>query len=766
MAEGHLSVVGKSVPRKEGPSKATGQAAYTVDLRLPGMLYGRILRTPLAHAWIRNIDTARAEKMKGVAAVATGQDLGGRRFGRLLHRPDLWDEPPLATEKVRYVGEGVVAVAATELDLAEAALAAVEVEYEELPAVCDPLKAMEPGAPELHPGKANNVAHRVFLNFGNIDQGLAASDLVLEDCYTTQTVPVAPLEPSAALASLDASGRLTLWSSTQSPFILRRWLSLLLDFPLDKIRVIKPHLGGGFGVKRDLLATDCCSALLAIKSGRPVKVVNDREEEFLSGRFRHPMIAYLKTGVKRDGTLTAQSCRLILDNGAYNSAGPEILRAIGGYLTALYRCPHVRYEGTLVYTNKPVNGAYRGFGNPQLRFAAESMLDEIATKLGLDPVEIRLKNVHHTGDVTANKWLLTSCGLEECIREAAARAGWQEKRGKLPFGKGIGIACGNHNSGTRSYFPHDSSAAFVKVAHDGSVHILSGAADLGQGSDSTLCQIAAEALGVPYEAVSITSADTEITPEDLGTYASRLTYIAGNAVVAAASDAKEQMKKIAAELLEAESADLEFKGGRAFVRGSPDKGVSIAEIAAAGLAKEGRHILGRGFYDPPHTETVNPDTGEGNYSPAYAFGAQVAEVEVDLNTGEVRVMKIVAAQDCGRAINPRNLEGQIEGCLAQGMGMTLSEEMIREEGLTLNGSFLGSGLPRAEQMPDTETMLIETIDPGGPFGAKGVSEMPTVPVPAAIANAVYDAIGIRFKELPIRPEKVLRALEASKRDEA
>lgn len=753
------SVIGKDLPRKEGPIKAGGKARFTSDMGLPGMLVGKILRSPIPHGIIRHLDTSRAERLTGVKAVVTGKELGGRKIGRLLHRPDLWDESPLASDKVRFCGEAVAALAAADPDLAEEAMELIEVEYEELPAVFDPEAAWQPGAPEIHQGKENNLAHKVVLEFGSIDEGLKLADMVFEDEYRTQCVPVSPLEQTIAIADYDIAGNLILYSSNQSPFILRRWLAMLLDFPQDRIRVIKPFMGGGFGARREVMASDCCAALLAMKSARPVKIFYSREEEFCTARMRHPLTAFIKIGVNRDGKLIAQQLKGLLDNGAYNSSGPEILRALGGYLTALYKCPHVKYEGYLIYTNNPPNGAYRGFGNPQVRFAAESLLDKVAEELDLDPVELRLKNIHHTGDLTANKWILTSCGLEECLTEVAKLARWKEKKGRLPFGRGVGMACGNHNSGTKSYFPHDSSAAFVKLNQDGSVHLLSGAADLGQGSDSTLCQIAAEVLGIPYEMVNITSADTAITPEDMGTYASRLTYIAGNAVKIAAEDVRSQVVDAAAERLEAEPKDLELAEGKVYVTGSPDKYISLPEVARLALAKGGRHLLGRGFYDPPHTEIVNPDTGQGNYSPAYAFGAQIAEVEVDVSTGEIKVISLVAAQDCGLAINPQGLKGQIEGCIAQGLGMALSEEMIRDNGQTLNTSFLGTGIPRSPDQPEMEVTLVETIDPGGPFGAKGVSEMPLVPTAAAIANAVYDAIGIRFKQLPLTPDMVLKALE-------
>ena len=760
------SVIGKDLPRKEGPLKAGGKALFTSDMTLPGMLAGRILRSPIPHGIIRHLDTSRAERLTGVAAVVTGKELGGKKIGRLLHRPDLWDESPLPSDKVRFWGEAVAALAAADPDLAEEALELIKVEYEELPAVFNPEQARQGGAPVIHQGKENNLAHKVVLEFGNIEEGLNQADMVFEDVHCTQCVPVSPLEQTVAIAAYDLSGNLTLWSTNQSPFILRRWLSMLLDFPQDRIRVIKPFMGGGFGARREVMASDCCASLLTMKSGRPVKISYSREEEFCTARMRHPLTAFFKIGVNRDGKIIAQQLKALLDNGAYNSSGPEILRALGGYLTALYKCPHVKYEGLLIYTNNPPNGAYRGFGNPQLRFASETLLDKIAEELNLDPIELRLKNIHHTGDVTANKWILTSCGLEECLKQGAKLAGWQKKKGRLPFGRGVGVACGNHNSGTKSYFSHDSSAAFVKVNQDGSVHLLSGAADLGQGSDSTLCQIAAEVLGVPYDMVNITSADTAITPEDLGTYASRITYIAGNAVKAAAEDARAQVIDLAGERLEAEPKDLEITEGKVFVAGSPDKYISLTEVARLALAKEGRHILGRGFYDPPHTEIVNPDTGEGNYSPAYAFGAQIAEVEVDTLTGEIRVINLVAAQDCGLAINPQGLKGQIEGCIAQGLGMALSEEMIRDGGQTLNTSFLGTGIPRSPGLPEMEVTLVETIDPGGPFGAKGVSEMPIVPTAAAITNAVYDAIGIRFHQLPLTPGRVLAALEERARTNA
>jgi 4-hydroxybenzoyl-CoA reductase alpha subunit len=749
------AVVGKRLPRVDSQVKATGEALFTTDMTLPKMLYGKILRSPHPHARILHIDTSMAKRLAGVKAVITGKDTLGIRFG--IHA----DQQALPVDKVRYIGDEVAAVAATDEDLAEEALGLIKVEYEVLPAVFDPLEAIKPGAPQIHEGVKNNVSASPGYNIGDVEKGYAESDYVREDVFTTQTQFHCTLESRSALASYDATGKLTVWSSNQAPYPVGQDLAKTLGMPLGKVRMIKPFMGGGFGAKREMLAADFCASLLSIKSGRPVKITYTREEEFIATRRRHPMHLTLKTGVKKDGTLMAKELTIVADGGAYNSRGPAVVTLAGMEFASLYRCDNVWFKGYHVYTNNPVGGPFRGFGQVQLRFADETQLDMIAEAIGMDPVELRLKNAVQSGDLTASKRRITSCGFSDCIRKVAEESGWQQKRSSPTPNRGVGIACNDYVVGARSLGGPDSSSAFVKLHDDGTVSLLTGAADIGQGSDTTLSQIAAEELGMALDDIRITAADTEITPTDLGTFGSRVTFTAGNAVKMAAADAKRQLFEVVAEKLEANIEDLEARDGRVYVKGSPGVGMSIADAVKEGILIRGTHILGRGSYSAP-SEPWDYQSAQGNLSPAYSYGVQIAEVQVDPETGRIDVLNVTAACDCGFAINPMALEGQIEGAVVCGVGMALYEDWYHENGLTLNPSYLEYKVPTSLDSPAVDVNLVEPIDPLGPFGAKGVSEGAQVPVAAAVANAVYDAIGVRIKDLPITPAKILKALEEKK----
>jgi 4-hydroxybenzoyl-CoA reductase subunit alpha len=592
---------------------------------------------------------------------------------------------------------------------------------------------------------------------GDVEAGFAEAGHVREDTFSTQGQAHTPLETHAALASYEPSGKLTLWSTTQSPYMMAKNLARTLGIREGDIRVIKPHLGGGFGVKHQMLSLDFSAALLSMRTGRPVKFVYKRDEEFCTTRQRHPMSVTLKTGIKKDGTLVAKDCVNVGDSGAYNSHGVLIIGRAGAQLSLVYDVPNFQYKGYLVYTNNPVGGAFRGFGNLQARFADESQMDLLAADLGLDPVEIRLRNARQPDEVTPHGWKVTSCGLSDCIQEATDRIGWKEKRGKLPFGRGVGVGTGAYYSGSR--YVHDTSGAYVRLMEDGSVGLITGAPDIGQGSDTALAQIVAEELGVRLEDIRVTSADSELSPVDEGAFASRVTFVAGNAVKLAAADAKLQLLEKTADLLEVHKDDLQVRDGQIFVAGKPDLGMTVGEAVTAIMkADRGGNILGRGNY-APDVEKLNPETGAGNISGAYSFGAQAAEVDVDLRTGRVNVLRMTAAIDCGKPLNPMAVEGQMEGSIAMGLGWALSEDFVRVEGRTLNASFLDYHIPRTENMPPMEIILVETQDPLGPFGAKGMSEGSMLPTAPAIVNAVEDAIGVRITDLPITPEKILRALE-------
>ncbi len=754
-----FAVVGKRLPLIDSVAKVTGDAKFTADLFLPGMLVGKILRSPHPHARIVRIVVSRALQLPGVRAVITGKDTAGIKYGALDH---LRDEQPLAVEKVRYIGDEVAAVGAVDEETAREALRLIEVEYDILPALFTPEEAMRPGAPRIHDHVENNVSLALRVPLGDVEAGFAGSDFVFEDSFETQFVAHSPLEPHAAVATFDATGKIVLWSTTQGPFYLRRDLALTLDRSPSRIRVIKPFVGGGFGGKREMLASDFCAALLAMKSGRPVKITYDREEEFAATRRRIPMRITLKTGVMRDGTLVAKHCKVIAEGGAYNGRAPTIVATGASQMTLVYRFPHFLFEGYHVYTNNPVTSSMRGFGSNQLRFADDSQMERIAKEIGLSPLELWLKNARRPGETSLMGAKVMSCGLSECIEKVAERIGFQARRpGKVKSPKtprrGIGLASAAYVSGSKLFFEHDASSAMIKLEEDGSVCLLTGASDIGQGSNTVLAQLVAEELGVLLEDIQVISADTDATPIDLGAYASRTTFIAGNAVLAAARDAKEQLLKFAAEKLEANSADLDIRERRVYVKGSPDKSMSFKEAASAALnSPAGMVIMGRGYYNPP--TDFDPKARRGNVSASYSFAAQAAEVEVNPETGEVKVLNLVAAQDCGLAINPMATEGQIEGSISMGLGQALYEELITVEGQTLNPSFAEYKIGSARDMPPMECYLIETVDPRGPYGAKGVGEMTLIPTSPAIANAIYDAIGVQIKSLPITPEKVLEAL--------
>ena len=741
----------------DAAQKAKGAAQYTDDLTLPGMLHGKILRSPFAHAKILNIDTTKAEKLPGVKGVITGRDIPDRQYGIV---PKARDEYALAKDKVRYIGDDVAAVCAIDPEIAEEAIELIEVDYEELPAVFDPLEAKKEGAPEIHQGVKNNTSFAIHKEFGDVNTAFAECDAVFEDSFYSQAVNHAPLEPHAALAQFDPlSKELTLWASTQIPFFLRRNLSNTLQIPERKVRVIKAKVGGGFGQKIDLFAKDFCAAWFAIHLGKPVKFVYEREEVFVSTRQRHPMYITVKTGVKKDGTILAQQFQVHADGGAYNSTAPTMIALSCYFLMIPYRVPNLIYEGYHVYTNKPVSGAMRGHGIPQVRFAVERQLDMISKRLGLDPVEVRMKNSIHAGEPHPAKFVINTCGFSESLQKAADAIGWREKRGKLPFGRGVGLAGAAFPSGV-SNMSHISSGAVVQMGRDGAVNVLTGAADIGQGAETVISQIVAEELGVPIEDIRITAADTGITPLDPGTFGSGVTVRAGNAARMAAIAAKRKLFEFVDKILEADVADLVARDRKIYVKGSPDRGIALADaLKAYQYADLPMPIVGRGAWMAPAKEPTTLFKEDGNFSPSYSFMTQAAEVEVNLQTGKVKLLKMVTAHDCGRPINPMLVEGQLEGSVVGGMGQALYEDVIVENGQMMNPSFLDYGFPTFMEMPKIEAIEVATDDPIGPFGAKEAGEGTQLSPAPAIANAIYDAIGVDFISLPITPGKVLEALE-------
>jgi 4-hydroxybenzoyl-CoA reductase alpha subunit len=762
--EERFNVVGHRVPMVDAAAKVKGCAQFTDDLVLPGMLFGKILRSPLPHAKILNVDVSKAARLPGVKGVVTGLDIPDRKYGIV---PMAKDEYALAKGKVRYIGDEVAAVCAIDLETAEEAVRLIKVDYEELPAVFDPREAVKEGAPVVHDEVPNNISFSIRKEFGNVEKAFSESYFVCEDTFYSQPVNHAPLEPHAAVAQYDPlRGELVIWSSTQIPFFLRRNLATTLLLPESKVRVIKPKVGGGFGQKIDMYAKDFCAAWFAMKLGRPVKFVYEREEVFIATRQRHPMYITVKTGVTREGRILAQKFRAYADGGAYNSTAPTMIALSCFFLMVPYHVPNLLYEGYHVYTNKPVGGAMRGHGIPQARFAVERQLDMIAERIKVDPAEIRIKNSIHAGKPHPAGFIINSCGFAESVEKAAEAIGWKEKRGKLPFGRGVGLGGASFPSGV-SNMSHISSGAVVQLGRDGAVNVLTGAADIGQGAETVIAQIVAEELGVPIEEVRITAADTGITPLDPGTFGSGVTVRAGNAARIAAIAAREKLFQGIADELEANPADLRAKDGKIFVVGSPDINMPLSKALKIYQYKDlPMPIVGRGSWMADADEPTTLLKQNGNFAPSYSFMTQAAEVEVDIETGKVKVLNMVTAHDCGRAINPMLVEGQLEGSIVGGMGQALYEHVIIENGQVMNPSFLDYGFPTALEIPEMETIDIETDDPVGPFGAKEAGEGTQLSPAPAIVNAIYDAIGVDFNELPVTPEKILKALEEKKIKEA
>lgn len=758
--------IGKRLPRIDGIVKATGDAKYTDDLTLPGMLYGKVLRSPLPHARIHHIDTSMAERLAGVKAVITGKDFGGFKRGVL---PNTRDEGALASDKVRYIGEGIAAVAAIDEDVAEEALKLIEVEYEDLPAVFDPLEAMKEGAPKVHDHAMKNVSWECHYHFGDVERGFKESDYTREDRFTTGHSLHGFLEPHAVLASYDSSDKLTVWASKQCPYFLWRQLALLLGLSLGKVRVIQPYIGGGFGGKNDSFDLDFCAALLSKKTGRPVKITLSQRDILTAARRRHYMVVDIKTGVKRDGTLVAIHCKAIADGGAYTATGPITMYLAGVMLGVPYRLPNLKFDGLRVFTNKPVAVALRGHGAAHTRFAADLQLNMIAEDLGIDPVEIRLKNALQAGDITSGNIRISTCGLSESIERVTKAVNWKEWKGKKEItgsiARGIGIACHSFVTGERLH-GHDYCAAIVKVNEDGTINLLTGATDVGQGSDTVLSMIAAEELGIALDDVHFSMIDSSFTPIDIGSYSSRVTYMAGNAVKLAAADAKKQLLEIAARKLGAGNDDIEFSNRLVFVKDNPEKAMAFRELAkTASIPPESRQIVGHGSYTFPTVGPFNYDTGEGNASEEYSFGTMAAEVKVDIETGQVWHVRSVMAHDCGMALNPMAVEGQLEGAITQGQGQALHEDFIFENCKTLNPTFADYKLPRSLDAPEITGIAVETVTPGGPFGAKEAGEGIIISTPPAIISAIHNAIGVWIKDLPVTPEKILNALKEKRMEE-
>jgi CO/xanthine dehydrogenase Mo-binding subunit len=750
----NLEIVGRSCPQIDAMEKAMGKTKFVSDLVLPYMLYGRILRSPFPHARIMHIDISRAKTLAGVKAVASYIDTPGIRFG-----PRSEDWTIFANDKARFCGDEVAAVAAVDEDTAEEALDLIRVEYEELPHVVDPLEAMEPGAPLIHEDKPRNIAAEFKVEAGNVDQAFKDSYVIYEDRYYTNQVYQAYLEPMGALADVDTSGRITLWVGTQIPNMMRMTYAKALNVSPDKIRVIVPDYGGAFGAKMEN-NVHLVAVLLAQKAGRPVKLINTRHDDFIAGNPRVPMYIDIKLGATKDGVLTGKDVQVVGGNGARSVYAPVIVATACYRVDSLYRFKHVRSKGYTVYTNTVPTSCFRGFGNSQMTFVLESALDMLASELNIDPLELRLRNAIGPNEVSVHGWEIKSCGLKDCILKAAEVANWQERRRRKEPLKGIGLSCCNHVSGNRAFAREfDGGAGIVRIGRDGRVTVYHGESDMGQGQKTVYAQIVAERLGVPLGIVHVATVDTDISPFGFGSFATRGTLMGGNGVLAAATEAFKQLAEVAAELLEANPMDIESRNGSFFVKGSPDRCLPFIEVAQqATFSRHGAPVVGTGFYKPP-TVLPDPDTKYGNISPAYPFACQIAEVEVDPDTGQVTVSNFCAAHDVGRAINPMATEGQIQGGVAQGLGWALMENMAIENGRLTNPDFLDYLVPTAMDVPKTTPILVEPIESNGPYGAKGIGEPALNPAMSAITNAIYNATGIRIKELPVSAEKILAELK-------
>lgn len=756
--------VGQRTPLIDGIEKVTGRARYTADLPFGEMLVGKILRSPIAHGVIRGIDTSRARAMPGVRAVVTGDDFSAP-YGVI---PIAQNEWPLARGKVRYRGEPVAAVAAVDEATAEAALAVIMLDIEPLPACFSAADARAPGAALLHEKKAGNIERDVDHCFGDLDAAFAAADLVREHSFHYAEVSHGQIELNAAVASYEPElDRLTTHSVTQVPFYLHLTLAQCLGMDSSRIRVVKPFVGGGFGHRVEPLNFEMVTAALARAAGGTVRIEQSREDSFLTHRGRPETDIRLKIGLKKSGEITAVDCEIVQRGGAYAGYGLVTILYAGALLHALYKVGAVKYRGFRVYSNTPPCGAMRGHGAVDARHAFESLLDMMAGDLGLDPFAVRRANLITTPYRTLNDLQVNSYGMPECLDWVEQTSGWKERRGKLPPGRGLGMACSHYVSGSAkpvhwSGEPH--AVVNLKLDFDGGITILTGASDIGQGSSTLLAQIVAEVLALPLARIRVIAADSALTPKDNGSYSSRVSFMVGNAALRAAQAMKRTLMEAAARALEADVDDIEWEGESCRVAGS-DRTLDFRGIVAAALADSGTLTVKGGWSTPPETQGGKFRGAAVGSAAGFSYAAQVVEVSVDEDTGMVKVERVWVAHDCGRAINPLAVEGQVQGAVWMGMGQAMSEENQYHEGLSMRPNMLDYRIPTIAESPPIEVRLVESNDPLGPFGAKEASEGALHGFPPALANAICDAIGIRLDELPVTPDRVLEAIQARRRKE-
>lgn len=771
--------IGKPVPKLDAPQKAAGEARYIQDLQIPGMLHAAIRRTDRVHARITLIDTSRAKALPGVRAVITAADIDNRPFGHGR------DNTPLKGDRVRCIRDEIAAVAADSEEIARQAARLIHVEYEDLPTIFAPEDALAPGAPVIHEACPDNRRFNYHYEHGDLKAGEAASDVLVEDTFHLHFVTHCCLSPSGIIAQFDAQGELTLHSQTQVPFLFRRDIGAIVGVMPERIRVIQPVIGGGFGSKLDIYPFEPICIWLARITRRPVRLLFDREEEFVSSPTRQPTVFHLRSGANAQGQLTFREARMLHDNGGYTSWGATTPFVIMQTISSLYRVPHVRYDTEVVYTNNPYSGSFRGYGNPQATFGVESHMDRLAEALGMDPAELRLRNAQEPGETTGQGMVFSTCGLKTCIEEAMALSGWAEKRAAYSVQsegepesdhkggeatgtvhadsrvrRGIGMASMVHVGGGAKIYRSDGCGTILSVDDYANVSVLSGASDIGQGAETVIAQIVATVLGLDMSQIRVILTDTAVKPWDVGVHASRTTFVAGNSARVAAELARDKILAEAAEMTGHPAAALALQAGQVVHATTGEPVVPIGKLLRTlHFSRKNEVVTTSAYYEPP-SEPQDADF-KGNVSPTYAFATQVAEVTVDLDTGLIKVERITAVHDVGRVINPLLIQGQVHGGISLGLGYCLSEELRIVEGRVTNPSFADYKLMTAPEMPEIVTHFVETMDPEGPYGAKGIGEAPAICVAPAVANAVYQATGMRFTRLPMSPERVLMGLRES-----
>ncbi len=771
------SLIGQRIPKVDAPEKASGRTRYIDDINVPGQLHGAILRSARVHARIVRIDVSRARALPGVHAVITAADVPNQRPIGVAK-----DHLPLKTDRVRSVRDEIAAVAAETEEIARAALKLIEVQYEDLPVITDAAKSLEPGAPLIHPpiegappgapvglaGKTDNIAMRFDYEHGDVAQAEAESDVVVEDSFYLHYVTHCCLGVSGVIAEFDARGNLLLYSNTQVPFLHKREFADILGMDPGRVRIIQPPIGGGFGSKLDLYPFEIICAYLARATGRPVKLVFNREEEFVASPTRQPVRLTLRSGCKRDGTLTFRTVHTLHDNGAYTSWGATTPFVMMQTFSSLYRVPNCDYHTVAVYSNNPYAGSFRGYGNLQATFAVEAHMDKMAEALDIDPLDFRLKNAQVTGEVTGQGMVFRSCGFQQCLRTAAERSGFQRKhreyaaRQREPgrFKRGIGIASMLHVGGGAKIYPSDGCGTILKLDDFAHLTLITGASEIGQGSETVLTQLVCEELGLPMSAVTVVNNDTDITPWDVGVHASRTTFIAGNSALGAAREAKAKILAAAAQRFECAADTLELANGCIVRKATGESLTDLARfLRGLHFSKRAELVMTSFYYEPP---SMHQDKNfKGDVSAAYAWATQIVEVEVDTDTGAVRMEKVTAAHDVGRVLNRLGIEGQVEGGIVMGQGYALTETLMIEGGRVRNPNFRDYKLVTAPETPEMDITFIESMDGEGPKGAKGVGEAPAICIAAATANAIYNATGARITTLPFTPERVYRALNGA-----